>query len=65
MRNPIIVIVSAIALLVASAIALCIIRCLKASRKRRDSQIDLFNLTEGQEIVWVGGYPYVVGGERR
>lgn len=64
MRNPIIVIVSAIALLVASAIALCI-RGLKASRKRRDSQIDLFNLTEGQEIVWVGGYPYVVGGERR
>lgn len=64
MRNPIIVIVSAIALLVASAIALCI-RSLKASRKRRDSEIDLFNLSEGQEIVWVGGYPYVVGGERR
>lgn len=64
MRNPIIVIVSAIALLVASAIALCI-RSLKASRKRRDSEIDLFNLTEGQEIVWVGGYPYIVGGERR
>lgn len=34
------------------------------SRKKEEEIPDLENLKEGEEIVWVGGYPYVVGGRR-
>ena len=35
------------------------------SRKKKKEEIpDLENLKEGEEVVWVGGYPYIVGGRR-
>lgn len=34
------------------------------SRKKKEEIPDLENLKEGEEVVWVGGYPYIVGGRR-
>lgn len=34
------------------------------SRKKKEELPDLENLKEGEEVVWVGGYPYIVGGRR-
>nr|DAT34190.1 MAG TPA: Preprotein translocase subunit [Caudoviricetes sp.] len=33
-------------------------------RERKEELPDLENLKEGEEVVWVGGYPYIVGGRR-
>ena len=34
------------------------------SREKKEELPDLEILKEGEEVVWVGGYPYIVGGRR-
>lgn len=51
--------------LIPSAVSIAT-RLIRGRRRKEESGYpDLDHLREGEEVVWVGGYPYIVGGTQK
>lgn len=65
--NPLFLIIASTAGFVALSVAALVLKSCsdrKARKNHRTIRLDLEHLREGEEIVWVGNTPYIVGGSK-